>query len=161
MNDGRFVYRGKYVRTSFLWLVMAFVFGGSPLIVYFTRPGAPAANLAAAVVVGLPLFAVSVYFLLRYRGLILHPSARRLLIVEGVFRWKKERERSFDDVLRVRLLNELRGKSRHCVVELLFRDGSAYVVEEFASTKLVLELAGAIGVPGFDQEKLIFDPRPG
>jgi hypothetical protein len=84
MSAARVVYHGKYFRSSVLCLGIGFLLAGCPLIVYFTQPGAPAANVIVAAIVGPILSALSFYFLLKYKAFVLLPRERKLLLVEGV-----------------------------------------------------------------------------
>jgi len=98
------VYRGRQLRSSLLWLALALFLGGSPLAVYVTMPEAKPATLALAIVLGLPLFALSLVDLGKSTGLILNRGTRQLKYVEGFFARRNSRVYSFDDVREVHLL---------------------------------------------------------
>jgi len=98
------VYRGRQLQSSLLWLALALFLGGSPLAVYFTMPDAKPATVVLALVLGLPLFAMSLVDLGKSKGLILNPRTRQLKYVEGFFARRKARVYSYDEVREVHLL---------------------------------------------------------
>ena len=99
------VYRGRQLRSSLIWLVLAFFLGGSCLAVYFTMPNPKPAALVLAIVLGLPLFAMSMVELGKSTGLILNPATRQLKFVQGFFARRKSSVHSYDDVRGVTLLH--------------------------------------------------------
>jgi len=166
MRGARLVYHGKFFRASLLCLGLGFLLAGCPLIVYFTQPAAPAANLVMAAVLGPLFFALSVYFLLRYRALVLLANERRVVLVEGVFLSRRSRSCRFEDVLEVRLGRDFLDHGDVggiWGVEIILRAGLPLVLEEVTwdrGLERVYALASAIGVRGLAQERVVYDPLP-
>jgi hypothetical protein len=98
------VYRGRQLRSSMVWLALAVFLGGSPLAVYFTMPDPKPATLVPAIVLGVPLFAMSLVDLGKSNGLILNPRTRQLIYVEGFFARRRARVYPYDDVREVHLV---------------------------------------------------------
>ncbi len=166
MRRARIVYHGKFFRSSVLCLGIGFLLAGCPLIVYFAQPGAPVANLVAAAVLGPGLFALSFYFLLRYKALVLLPEERTVLLVEGVFHSRRVRAVRFDDVTEVRLIrdyldrDDVGGAWR---LEVVLRNGPPMGLDQVAwdpGVDRVRALASAIGVKGVARDRVVYQPLP-
>lgn len=103
---GRIVVRGTHVRESLFWLMMAFIFGGLPLVVYFTEPGATVGNLIAAILLGVPLFGLSMFFLGRGQAIVLRPETRELVFVDGLFHGRKVEVFRYENVGQLEALTQ-------------------------------------------------------
>jgi hypothetical protein len=106
------VYRGRQFRSSLQWLALALFLGGSPLVVYFTMPDPKPATLALAVILGVPLFWLSLHDLGKSTGLILNPGTRQLKYVEGLFSRREVRVHAYEDVREVRLVHRYHPTSK-------------------------------------------------
>ena len=165
MTDPRFAYHGKYNRMSFYLLTLWFPFGFAPLAVWLTNSGATVLNLVVAIVVGGPLLAGAFYCLFKYRALVVFAEERRLVAVDGFFRWRRSRSRSFDEVLLLRARYDTRDQADHgslYLVEVQFRDGETFIMEVptlEAGRETVLNLASVFKVQGYLDDKRIADHR--
>jgi hypothetical protein len=167
MSRARIVYHGKFFRSSVLCLGLGFLIAGCPLIVYFTQPGAPVANLVVAVIAGPAFFAVSFYFLLRYKALVLLPEERTVLMIEGVFTSRRVRACPFDQVTEVRLIRDVLDHDDVGAVwrlEVALRNGPPMGLDQVdwdAGVDRVRAVASTIGVKGVAQDRVVYQPLKG
>ena len=142
------IIRSKALRESLFFLAYALFFGGIPLIVFLTEPGATFANLVAAVLLGVPLFALSLHQLGRYGAIIVHPSRRRVIMVKGLFHRREFLERGYKDVASVKAV-KTEGGSPGWEIQVRLKDGLLFRVQEpdesraeAAAKELAEELGG-------------------
>jgi hypothetical protein len=138
---GTQVYAAQTRRSSLLWLALSLFLGGGPLVVYFTQPGAPAANAVLAVMLGVPCFAMSIRELVVRRAIVVDRDGGRLLYGEGFLRLRV-RDVRFDDVALV----EVRGDEGP-VVSIRLRRGPAVEIERDDAHRVACEIARVVGVP--------------
>lgn len=148
------VFRGTEIRDSLFWLSLALFFGGVPLIVYFTEPDAGVANLIAALLLGVSLFGLSIFYLGRAQAVVLDPPKRELVFVEGLLHRRKVEAFPYDAVTEIATYMPEGGGGT--VLELRLRGGRALKLSQISideARRQLMLLREELGVEAVDNGK--------
>lgn len=148
----RLTYASRSGRDSLFWLGIALVFGGVPLVIYYTTPEGTWVNLLLAPLLGLPPFVVSLVYVGRTDVLVLLPDRAKMRFIRSLFQVRQAREYAFSDAVRVEATTTAIGSSTSAwhEVHVCLKNGQWLALRMPDSTRAKLrafEIAKVLGVP--------------
>ena len=154
------VYYNRSMKDMFLWICLGILFGGIPLLVYFTAPGAKVANLVLAGVLGLPFLILSLRALGRTTVILVDAHSKKLRYVKSLYHKRQTREVDFSSVTHVEWLSITlsggsggrgRGWTSHWnEIHVCLENGERFVLQDKDGKRAELrakKLGAVIGVP--------------